>query len=114
MDRMDGETDDAYFKRILAVAGDAKSFENAVLRQPNTVMVQDSSSTTSSNSTSSSEISSPVPKKGGYVRAEDWEAEERRKAESASSWEERVQFDGQQHGNRFSQNEILRHHLKGF
>jgi hypothetical protein len=114
MDRMHGEGDDAYFKRILAAASDAKSFENAVMMQSDSVMIEDSFAK-SSNGTSSLEISIPqAPKKGGYVRAEDWEAEERRKARNASSWEERVQFDGQQHGNRFSQNEILRHHLKGF
>lgn len=115
MDRLHGESDDAYFKRILAVASDPKSFENAVIRQTNTEQIQASSAAVS-NSTSPAEVSSdsPVLKKGGYVRAEDWEAEERRKAKNASSWEERVQFDGQRHGNRFSQNEILRHHLKGF
>jgi hypothetical protein len=114
MDRLHGESDDAYFKRILAVASDAKTFENAVIRQPNTAMIQDSTSSFSSNTSSSEISSSQVPKKGGYVRAEDWEAEERRKAKNASSWEDWVQFDGQMHGNRFSQNEILRHHLKGF
>ena len=111
MDRLHGESDDAFLKRILAVAADAKSFENAVIRPPN-VMIQDAPSTV--NSTLPIHGSPVQPKKGGYVRAEEWEAEEQRKAKNASSWEERVQFDGQRHGDRFSQNEILRHHLKGF
>jgi hypothetical protein len=46
----------------------------------------------------------------GYQRAEDWEADQA-KEQKKMSWEERVQFDGQQHGNKFNQNEILRRNL---
>jgi hypothetical protein len=108
MDRIHGESEDAYFKRILAAASDTKSFGNAVIQQ------QPSSFINAANSTEGSELSSNNrTRKGGYVRAEDWDAEEQRKAKSGS-WEDRVQFDGQQYGNRVNQNEILRHHLKGF
>lgn len=117
MDRLHGESDDAYFKRILAVAADAKSFENAVVQRQSNGLIQDHSSLPSLvtvNSTSSEFHDPPsVPAKSRYVRAEDWDAEEQRKSKSGS-WEERVQFDGQRHGNRFAQNEILRHNLKAF
>jgi hypothetical protein len=46
----------------------------------------------------------------GYQRAEEWEAEQA-KEQKKMSWEERVQYDGQQHGNKFNQHEILRKHL---
>ena len=54
--------------------------------------------------------SSSTPKKG-YVRAEEWDAQTKR---ADLSWEERVQFDGQRHGDRFMQNEILRKNLNYF
>lgn len=57
--------------------------------------------------------SSDTPKKKGYQRAEDWEAEQQAITKQMT-WEERVQFDGLRHGNRFAQNEILRKNLKGF
>lgn len=45
----------------------------------------------------------------GYVPIEQWDKERKR---DDMTWEERVQFDGQKFGNRFNQNEILRHNLK--
>ena len=49
--------------------------------------------------------------KKGYVPIEQWD-EERKK--DSLQWEEKVQFEGQMHGNRFKQNEILRHNLNTF
>lgn len=55
-----------------------------------------------------------TPKKG-YVRAEEWEAEEQRRRKNGElTWEERVQFEGQRYGNQVNQNDILRHHLNAF
>lgn len=45
----------------------------------------------------------------GYVPIEQWDKE---RTKDDMSWEERVQYDGQRFGNRFNQNEILRHYLK--
>lgn len=58
--------------------------------------------------------SDPQPKKKGYQRVEEWEQEQQEELakQKQTSWEERVQFDGQRHGNRFAQNEILRRNLK--
>lgn len=44
---------------------------------------------------------------GGYVRIEEWN--EQRKTNL--QWDEKVQFDGQAHGNRWQQHEILRQNL---
>jgi len=57
----------------------------------------------------SPEKENPRPK---YQRIEEWDAEQKQKAKSGTlSWEEKVQFDGQRHGNQYRQNEILRKHL---
>ena len=53
----------------------------------------------------------PASAKKGYVPIEQWD-EERKK--DSLQWEEKVQFEGQMYGNRFNQNEILRHNLKTF
>lgn len=110
MDRLPNESDDAYFRRIVAAASNPQSFENAVLKPQNhkTIAAHPISNSTETSGTTNSTGGSK------YVRAEVWEEQERERAKSSSNWEERVQFDGQVHGNRFNQNEILRHHLKGF
>ena len=108
MDRLPNESDDSYFRRIVTTASNPQSFENAVLKsQPLAANVSDTAGTGTETTNSTSSGSK-------YVRAEVWEEQEREKAKSSSNWEERVQFDGQIHGNRFNQNEILRHNLKGF
>jgi hypothetical protein len=127
-----GESESAFMKRIQQLASDPKAFERAALgkdddsvggggggRSP-TSMHYSSHSSGSNNGTDASSLGSNggapnARKQGGYQRVEDWDREQRELAkEGALSWEERVQFDGQRHGNRFQQNEILRHHLKTF
>lgn len=49
-------------------------------------------------------------KQRGYQRVEDWEADQL-KEQKKLSWEERVMYDGQQHGNKLEQNDILRKNL---
>jgi hypothetical protein len=49
------------------------------------------------------------PKKGKYQRVEEWDAE--RKASGELSWEEKVMFEGQKHGNQIKQNDILNRNL---
>ena len=62
------------------------------------------------NSTTAS-ASANKPPKSAYVPIEQWNAE---KKKANLTWEERVQFDGQVHGNKFKQNEILRKNLNYF
>jgi hypothetical protein len=123
-----GESESAFMKRIQQLASDPKAFELAVLGQnepaasgrSTTSLHFSSLSSSSSNSTEAAGSSPPsssegasAARKGGYQRVEDWDREQQEQAKSLS-WEERVQFDGQRHGNRFQQNEILRHHLKTY
>jgi hypothetical protein len=123
--QLPGESRDAYFKRVTAAASDPGAFERMALqkdeptapverrKKKSSTSLQASSS--SSNATESlesfaEEIPTTQKKRRGYVRAEEWEKEQQQKAKEMS-WDERVQFEGQRHGNRFNQNEILRHHL---
>ncbi|CAB9521488.1 expressed unknown protein [Seminavis robusta] len=53
----------------------------------------------------------PKPKRKGYQRAEDWDAEQKA---GGMTWEQKVQFDGLRMGNGFRQNEILSRHLSSF
>mmetsp|Transcript_22437 Transcript_22437/g.48739 ORF Transcript_22437/g.48739 Transcript_22437/m.48739 type:complete len:209 (+) Transcript_22437:121-747(+) len=47
-------------------------------------------------------------KKGGYRRIEEWEEDlKNNKDGSGMTWEEKVMFDGQRHGNQVRQNDIL-------
>jgi len=112
--RLDGETEKAYFKRITAAASDPAAFERLVSggdsKKKHAVTPLHASA--SNNSTNGEEPS--VPKKG-YVRVEEWEAEQqKRKLSGDLTWEERVQFEGQRSGDRFKQNEILRHNLNAW
>jgi len=58
-----------------------------------------------------SQSSQSKQRKGGYQRAEDWDAELKA---GGMSWDQKVQFDGLRMGNGFRQNEILRRHLSNF
>lgn len=123
-----GESESAFMKRIQQLAADPKAFERAALghgddiaegrRSPTSLHYSSHSGSNSTDSFASSSEGVPAAtarKGGGYQRVEDWDREQQEQAKKgASSWEERVQFDGQRHGNRFQQNEILRHHLKTY
>jgi hypothetical protein len=116
-----GESEAAFMKRIQQLASDPKAFESAVLGRgavpgpgaagTSTTALRHSAGH-HSNSTGESSEGTAAPRRG-YQRVEDWEQEQREQAKSLS-WEERVQFDGQRHGNRFQQNEILRRHIKTY
>lgn len=54
----------------------------------------------------------PARPTGQYQRIEDWDAE--RQAKGELSWEEKVMFDGQRHGNQIRQNDILNRNLHSF
>jgi len=112
LDKQPHESDSAYMRRLMEVASDAASFEKAVMAgddyDDSVVAPKHSNGYQRKN-----DGDAPSPKKKGvYQRAEDWDAE--RQANGTMTWEEKVQFDGQRHGNRVNQNDILRHHLHTF
>lgn len=122
---MAGETNAAYFKRLSQTASDPIAFEKMVLGELNkdaspslaeatkevaqTTSMKDDKNTDSNSKTEVND----KKKQRGYQRAEDWEADQAKELKKMS-WEERVQYDGQQNGNKFKQNEILRKNLHGF
>jgi hypothetical protein len=89
---LSGESNTAFYKRLQQTAGDAAVQKAAAPDLPTVT----------------------EPKKKGYQRAEDWEAEQQAILAKEMTWEQRVQFDGQRQGNRVKQNEILRHHLNTY
>ena len=118
LDRQPHESDGAYMKRLMLVASDAATFEKAVL-QGDDYDASSSGSTGAANgrychqrTSSDAPPTTSTKKKGAYQRAEEWDAQ--RQANGTMTWEEKVQFDGQRHGNRVNQNNILRHHLNTF
>ena len=64
------------------------------------------------NSYQEEEVEEKPKPKGTYQRIEDWDAQ--RKASGEMSWEERVMFEGQRHGNQVRQNDILLRNLHSF
>ena len=87
---------------LLKAASDPEAFERYVLQQSKKAEPKEVSE----------ETKKPV---SNYKRIEEWDKEQRAKGKDKTlSWEERVQYDGQRHGNQFHQNEILRKNLNGF
>ena len=125
-----GESDRAFYQRIQQAASSPQAFERTVREQQ---QAQSTGTTvwkapltdipgledeefgavvvhTPSQASLEQDGSGQHSRPKGYQRAEEWEAEQSNKPKT-SRWDERVQFDGLRHGNRFKQNEILRHHL---
>jgi hypothetical protein len=112
--RNPGESKDEYFLRVTRAAADPVQFARMVLPPPDDddetslsleMVQQEDSSTTTTTVTSTTTI-----RRRGYVRAEEWDAEQQQQMSVA---ERLLQHEAQLHGNRFRQNEILRHHLNG-
>ena len=62
----------------------------------------------SHKSEDSPKAASKKEKKGGYKRIEEWEDDLKNNRDgSGMTWEEKVMFDGQRHGNQVRQNDIL-------
>jgi hypothetical protein len=93
-----GSKSELSFEELTKLASDPKAFEAYALGK----MKQEK------KSDDSPKFTKPH---SSYVPIEQWDAS--RKKEDMS-WEERIQFEGQRDGNKFKQNEILRHNLKGF
>ena len=90
---------------IMKYAHDPILFEKAVMEQRKKILE-------SENRTKSG--TEQELKRKPYQSIEQWDEEAKIKSRDSSSWEERVQYEGQIHGDRFKQNEILRQNLKNF
>mmetsp|Transcript_11878 Transcript_11878/g.15887 ORF Transcript_11878/g.15887 Transcript_11878/m.15887 type:complete len:164 (+) Transcript_11878:135-626(+) len=98
------ENDPTYLDRLREASRSPEAFEKFVMKGVANDTVAELTQ----------EEEAPQPKKKGYQRAEDWEAElkERQQGKgSGMTWEEKVQFDGQRFGNQVRQDVILRKHL---
>jgi hypothetical protein len=114
MERSPGESDDAHYRRITTAASDPALFEQMVLQSTKVPSSLPSTRSNIATHVDSNAAHAPAPStnRTGYVRAEEWEAQElQRKKRGELTWEERVQFEGQMYGNRVQQNDILRHNL---
>jgi hypothetical protein len=115
LDQQPHESDSAYMRRLMEVASDSASFEKAVMAGDSYDHELVATAKHSNGYKRADDNDSSLPtkkKKGTYQRAEEWDAE--RKANGTMTWEEKVQWEGQRHGNRVNQNDILRHHLNTF
>jgi hypothetical protein len=113
LDQLAGESDAAYLKRLSETAVDPVAFEKLVFE----TMV--SAKQTKAEATAAVAKTTPMKdesekdgekRQRGYQRAEDWEVDQKQERKEMS-WEERVKYDGQQDGDKFQQNEILRKNL---
>ena len=98
---------DEYFKRLVEASRDPVAFEKFVMAKGD--QGNEPSKPSASFSEQTKETAAAPSK--GYQRIEEWDAQ---RTKNGTSWEERVQFDGQRYGNQFQQNEILRKNLKVF
>jgi hypothetical protein len=89
---------DLSFEELTKLASDPKAFEAYALGKMKQEKTAD-------------EVPNPTRPHNAYVPIEQWDANRKK---DDMSWEERIQFEGQRDGNKFKQNEILRHNLKGF
>jgi len=111
--QLPGESSTAFIKRITSQSSlldQQKSKTNNVTMS----LRNNSSSSRSSNETNSNDENNNENKPTGkYQRIEEWDAEQTAN-KGELSWEERVQFEGQRHGNQVKQHSILRRHLGTF
>eukprot|EP00565_Helicotheca_tamesis_P001053 CAMPEP_0185740946 /NCGR_PEP_ID=MMETSP1171-20130828/38695_1 /TAXON_ID=374046 /ORGANISM="Helicotheca tamensis, Strain CCMP826" /LENGTH=333 /DNA_ID=CAMNT_0028412879 /DNA_START=114 /DNA_END=1115 /DNA_ORIENTATION=- len=111
------ERDSSYFDRLREASSSPEAFDKFVMKGvANDAVVGLTQEENSEDSPILTRGEEP-PKKKGYQRAEEWEAEldDRRKGKgSGMTWEEKVQFDGQRFGNQIRQDAILRKHLGSF
>lgn len=110
LDQLPGESDRVYMKRLMTIASDATTFENAV-KERSTVEQEPKHTPHGRFQPGNHPHNDPPSKtKKAYQRVEEWDKERKENL----TWEEKVQFDGQRHGNKVNQNDILRHHLHTF
>jgi hypothetical protein len=119
--QLEGENDAAYFKRLSETASDhpmasekmVAMMEKTRTTKPKTTKELNQNSRNGNSADPDVTVKVDETKKQrGYQRAEDWEAEQLQE-QKEMSWEEKVMYDGQQDGDKFEQNEILRKNLHG-
>jgi hypothetical protein len=110
LDQLPGESDRDFMKRVMSVASDATTFENAVMER--STVEQEPKHTPHGRFQPGNHPHNDPPSKTkkAYQRVEEWDKEQK----ESLTWEEKVQFDGQRYGNKVNQNDILRHHLHTF
>ncbi len=110
--------DDSYWDQLQAASKDPEQFEKFIEETMAKKKKTNNSSSSSSYSTSTlaaaytnnQEEKETPKKKKAYVPIEEWDATNK----DNMSKEERLQWECQQSGNRYRQNEILMHNLKSF
>ena len=122
--QLPGESNAAFFKRISQLASDSATFERAVREeQEDSSSVSNNRRRQNNNNRSGTQLSAmsnswnstAVTSSSGYKKVEEWDEEQREKDDKGEyTWEQRAQFDGQRNGNKYRQNEILRHNLNAF
>jgi hypothetical protein len=114
--RNHGESKEEYFRRMTQAAADPEQFARLVLTKEVVDVVPNNNSHHpagfSSSSSSDTSDDSTTSGRRGYVRAEEWEAEQQQ--QMSTEKERRLQFEAQMNGDRFRQNEILQRHLNSF
>ena len=107
-EQLPGESSTAFIKRITSQSNDLLDQQKSKTNK----VIMSSRNNSSSSSSSDDETNTNNKPTGKYQRIEEWDAE--RKSKGELSWEEKVQFDGQRHGNHVRQDSILRRHLGTF
>ena len=109
--------DDSYWDQLQAASKDPEQFEKfieetmAKKKKNNSSSSSSSSSLAAAYSTEKQQKENETPKKkSAYVPIEEWDATNK----DNMSKEERLQWECQQSGNRYRQNEILMHNLRSF
>jgi hypothetical protein len=113
LDQKEGESETTYFKRISETAADPVAFEKLVFETMVSAKQTKAEATAAVAKTTTLKDESEKDgekRQRGYQRAEDWEVDQEEERKEMT-WEERVKYDGQQDGDKFNQNEILKKNL---
>jgi hypothetical protein len=113
LDQLADESDTAYFKRLSETVADPVAFEKQVFETM--VSAKQTKAEAIATAVKTTPMKDESEKDGqkrqrGYQRAEDWEVDQEQERKEMS-WEEKVKYDGQQDGDKFQQNEILKKNL---
>lgn len=113
LDQLADESDATYFKRLSETAEDPAAFEKLVFEtmvSAQQTKAQATAAVAKTTPMKSDSEGDDVKRQRGYQRAEDWEVDQEQERKEMT-WEEKVKYDGQQDGDKFQQNEILRKNL---
>eukprot|EP00591_Stephanopyxis_turris_P005399 CAMPEP_0195527808 /NCGR_PEP_ID=MMETSP0794_2-20130614/29736_1 /TAXON_ID=515487 /ORGANISM="Stephanopyxis turris, Strain CCMP 815" /LENGTH=117 /DNA_ID=CAMNT_0040658809 /DNA_START=291 /DNA_END=644 /DNA_ORIENTATION=+ len=107
---MVGNKEESFFARALNEARKRKNLPETILESSHDSESFEKLAMEQMKKGPINEISKPeeVVQSRGYQRIEEWDAENKQNM----TWEQRVQFDGQRHGDRVKQNTILQKFLR--